>query len=45
MYDDDIIPFWDEDEMDYRQEILGENVEPIDFGDSDFDIDPDMGDH
>jgi hypothetical protein len=42
---DDIIPFWDEEEMENRREVLGEGDEPIDYGESDYDIDPDMGDH
>lgn len=40
---DDIIPFWDEEEMINRNEALEDN-EPIDYGESDYDIDPDMGD-
>ena len=42
--DDDIVPFWDEEEMYNRNEVL-DNNEYIDYGESDYDIDPDIGDH
>jgi hypothetical protein len=41
---DDIMP-WDDEEIANRHEVLGEGCPPIDYGESDFDIGPDMGDH